>query len=72
LGFCAELRRELRWGNLRGVVFCVLGVCPRRLGEEGGQLMFLCVWGNFVEGIVGGFYLCGGLVGVWGAYKGAD
>jgi hypothetical protein len=45
LGFYAELRRKLEWGNLRLGFFEVLGVSPRGFTEEGGT--FVCIWGNF-------------------------
>jgi hypothetical protein len=53
LGFCAELRRKLFWGNLDlGFLGILLGVL-RGGGEEGGPL---CAFR--------GIYLCVGL-GVW-------
>jgi hypothetical protein len=45
LGFYAELRRELVWGNLKLGFFEVLGVSPRGFTEEGGDLCEK--WGNF-------------------------
>jgi hypothetical protein len=39
-GFYADLRRELRWGNLNLAVFGVLFGVPRESTEEGGQ--FVC------------------------------
>jgi hypothetical protein len=53
LRFCAELRRELFWGNLDlGFLGILLGV-PRGVGEEGGPL---CAFR--------GIYLCVGLGGI--------
>jgi hypothetical protein len=41
LGFYAELRRELIWGNWDWGFFGVLVVSPRRLVEEGGPMVCL-------------------------------
>jgi hypothetical protein len=45
LEFCAELRREFKWGNLNLMVFRFLGGCPRGTIEEGGRL---CVFGGII------------------------
>jgi hypothetical protein len=43
----AELRREWCWGNWDLIVFCVLGVEPRKGVEEGGPMCAFCVnWGR--------------------------
>jgi hypothetical protein len=39
-GFYADLRRELKWGNLNLAIFGVLFRVPRESTEEGGQ--FVC------------------------------
>jgi hypothetical protein len=39
----ADLRREIKWGNLKWGFFGVLLVCPRRTIEEGGHLCVFCV-----------------------------
>jgi hypothetical protein len=39
-GFCAELRREMEWGNLNLMVFGILGGNPREACEEGGHYVF--------------------------------
>jgi hypothetical protein len=54
LGFYAELRREIIWGNLDLTFFDVLLGVPRRCVEEGGTMCafggILCVnWGWFCE-----------------------
>jgi hypothetical protein len=51
-GFCAELRREIIWGNLDLTFFGVLGVVPRRSTEEGGPT---CAFGGIYVLIGGGF-----------------
>jgi hypothetical protein len=56
LGFYAELRRELGWGNWKLDFFDGLLVVPRRSGEEGGQLVcFLSDLGEFYVSIRLGF-----------------
>jgi hypothetical protein len=40
IGFYAELRREFGWRNLNWCFFEVVGVSPRRGGEEGD--LFVC------------------------------
>jgi hypothetical protein len=45
LRFYADLRREFVWGNLNSMFFEIMGVSPRGAGEEGGQLVLLCVFG---------------------------
>jgi hypothetical protein len=47
-GFYADLRREIDWRNLKLEFFGVLLVGPRKLTEEGGQLVLLfCKFGEF-------------------------
>jgi hypothetical protein len=56
LGFYADLRRELWWGNLDLMVFWFLGVCPRGSTEEGGQLVLLfCAFGGIFNVVWVGF-----------------
>jgi hypothetical protein len=56
LGFCAELRRELRGGNWNLGTFWGLGGSPRRCTEEGGPFMCQFVYlGEFVVLLVVGF-----------------
>jgi hypothetical protein len=43
--FCAELRREIIWGNLKFGFFGGLLGFPRGYTEEGGTM--LCIWRNF-------------------------
>jgi hypothetical protein len=49
LGFHADLRRELFWGNLKLEFFGFMGGVPRGCTEEGGQFVFhFVLWGEFV------------------------
>jgi hypothetical protein len=57
LGICAELRRELVWGNFNLDFFGVLVGVPRGVIEEGGHCVtFLCV-GEFIVCQLGDFRL---------------
>jgi hypothetical protein len=51
-GVYAVLRRKFDWGNFTLGFFGVLVGCPRRSGEEGGQLVFPRVF----WGLIGWFY----------------
>jgi hypothetical protein len=46
LGFCADLRREINWGNLNYRFFGVLLVGPRGPIEEGGTIV--CILGELI------------------------
>jgi hypothetical protein len=48
--FCAELRRELSWGNWDLSFFGVLFGCPRSSTEEGGLSVF---FGGILNGATG-------------------
>jgi hypothetical protein len=49
LRFCAELRRESEWGNLKVGFFGIMGGGPRGGGEEGDHLVcILCTLGEFI------------------------
>jgi hypothetical protein len=53
LGFRAELRRELKWGNWVLLFFWVLLEVPRSGTEEGGQFVCtLCYLGDLI-GLLG-------------------
>jgi hypothetical protein len=60
-GIHADLRRDLKWGNLVLMVFLVLGRDPRELIEEGGQLVLLFV-------LLGEFWR--NSLGCWNGVKG--